>query len=214
MILRPEQINLLRLGLPVIPANGGSDSESQANNTSTTTNTNHVTSSDNRIVASDAAIGFNGSGNLVDRSSSSTTVFTDTSNRSTNFNDSSDRSTSIVNTTTDFGSIQAALGGMGTVSKQAIDMADHSITGAISSLKSTGDNGLAMVMAAFNNAGKQAAAAEAMSKSVMDFSSAAISKTGDAYAAAANPNNETTKTIMLGLTAAVAAVGVAIAMRD
>ncbi|WP_343724272.1 hypothetical protein [Herbaspirillum huttiense] len=56
MILRPEQIKLLRLGRPVIPANGdGGDSSSQSNTTSN--NITNTLTQDRRLVVDNGGIG-------------------------------------------------------------------------------------------------------------------------------------------------------------
>jgi len=56
MILRPEQIKLLRLGRPVIPANGAGGDSSSESNTSSTNITNTLTQ-DRRLVVDNGGIG-------------------------------------------------------------------------------------------------------------------------------------------------------------
>lgn len=68
---------------------GGGGGSSQANTstaTSTTTSTNML---DQSMMGGDNAVGLNGNGNLVDKSVTNNTAFTDTSNKSTNFADNS-----------------------------------------------------------------------------------------------------------------------------
>jgi hypothetical protein len=107
MILRPDQLRLLRLTGRANPYNFGGDSESDSSTQTTNQTTNNVQNNDKRNVASDSAVALSGDGNVVDRSSSSVTSFIDSSsttstsltsfidnsNKSTNFSDTSDKST-------------------------------------------------------------------------------------------------------------------------
>lgn len=199
-ILRPEEINLLRLGLPVIPANGG-DSESQANQQTTNNTTNNVHSEDKRNVASEQAVSVSGSGNVIDRSANSSTSFTD----------NSDRSSTTITTVTDFGAIGQMLGTVGTVANRAIGQSEMLGAGAIDSLNKTGANSVMLALKAFDTASAQSANAISSAREVMGFAQRAIDETSDAFATA--KDGGTNKTMLIVALAVVGAVGVAVAMR-
>ncbi|MBV6324363.1 hypothetical protein KVP70_25845 [Duganella sp. HSC-15S17] len=106
------------------PYNFGGDSESDSSTDTTSSTTNNTYNQDKRNVASDAAVAISGSGNSIDRSTSSltsfidssttssltsfvdsstkdsSTKFTDNSNRSTTFTDGSNRSTTFTDSST------------------------------------------------------------------------------------------------------------------
>ncbi|MFA9273409.1 MAG: hypothetical protein ACEQSE_00925 [Candidatus Aquirickettsiella gammari] len=111
MILRPQQIFLLRMGLNKTMANGGgggSTSSQQATSTSTQL-TNDTVNTDRRSVASDQAIALGGDGNMVFKTSNSSAdnsvenSFTDNSqkNTSNSFSDASVRLNTNTNTFSD-----------------------------------------------------------------------------------------------------------------
>lgn len=222
-ILRPEEINLLRLGLPVIPANGGSSKSSS--DTSTTNNTtNHVTSTDKRSVASEEAVSVSGDGNYTDRSSTSNTSFSDSSNRSTNFSDSSNRSTNFSDssqrdsnnvsntsiTTTDFGSIAKSLEGMGAVSTKALDFTGLLSQSAFDSVNKSGANSVTLALRALDTAQAQSANAITSARDVLGFAREAVGVTNEAFATA--KDGGTSKAIMAAAVV-IGIVGVAAAMR-
>lgn len=200
MILRPEQIRLLRLGCPAIPANGG-DSDSQANTTNNTTNTNHINTEDRRVVASDAAVGVSGNGNVTSRTES--TSFTDASDRSTSFTDASDRSTHI--TTTDFGSVTKSLEGLTTMGLAAVDLGDTSVTGAIDALKRIADNNLAVTTKALDLARYSSADSARTVETVSAFANKQTALTNAAFESSAF-GPDLTKNVMWVALAAVAAI--------
>lgn len=111
MILRPQQIFLIRMGQNKTMANGGgggSTSSQQATSTSTAL-TNDVTNTDRRSVASDQAIALGGDGNTVFKSSVSNAdnsvanSFTDNSQKNTSnaFSDASVRLSTNTNSFSD-----------------------------------------------------------------------------------------------------------------
>jgi hypothetical protein len=210
-ILRPEEIHLLRMGRPIIPANGG-DSESEANTTTTNNTRNTAINTDKRNVASEEAVSVSGDGVVVDRSSQSTTNFSDTSNRSTNFSDTSDRSVVTTNTVTDFGAIGKMLETVGTVANRAIGSSEMLGAGAIDSLNKTGANSVLLALKAFDSAQAQSANAVSSSREVMGFAEAALNQSRAAFAEA--KDGGTNKTMLIVGLAVVGAVGVAVAMRD
>lgn len=202
----------MRLGCPVIPANGG-DSDSQANTSTTNNTTNTALNTDRRAVASEEAISVTGDGNAVSRNTSNTTTFTDNSDRSskTSFTDTSNRSTTTISYQTDFGSVQAALGGMERVAGRAVDTSQISINGAIDSLNKTGANSVALAMRAFDMAKEQSANAITNTNAALGFAESAIGQTRAAFAEA--KDGGTNKTMLLVALAVVGAVGVATAMK-
>lgn len=200
MILRPEQIRLMRLGCPVIPANGG-DSDSQANTNTTNNTTNNVTSTDRRVVASEEVVALSGDGNTVTRNDV----------QSTSFTDASDRSTTTITTTTDFGSVTAALGGMERVSSRVVDSSQIAINGAIDSLNRTGANSLTLSMKAFDMASAQSANASTSAAQVLGFATNAMNDQRAAFAEAKDGGQN--KTLLLAAAAVVGVVGLAAAMK-
>lgn len=173
---------------------GSSESDSHVDTTNNTTNTAYNT--DKRTVASDAAVGVGGDGNTVNRS------------ETTSFRDSSDRSTHISYTSTDFGSVSKALDSVTMMGKGAFDLSDHSVTGAIDTLKRISDNNNKVVMAAFDAARGQSADSVRTAQDALTFASKATAMTNDAFAQAKN-GPDTNKTVMY---AAIAAVGIVGAM--
>jgi hypothetical protein len=224
MILRPEQIRLVRLGRPVTPCNFGGGSKSDSSTSTTNDTTNHVSSTDMRNVASDSAVAISGSGNTIDRSSSSVTSFIDTSNRSTltsfvdnstkdsstKFTDNSDRSVTTVNNVTDYGSVNSSLTLAGSMTNKAFDTAALGITGAIDVLKQESDNGLKAIGMAFDSVGKQSALSASSSAATLGFASDALKATQAALQDAKDGGQS--KMVMTAIVAA-GAVAVAFALK-
>ena len=127
---------LIRLGLNPTMANGGGHGGSSSSNQTTNTSTqltNQVTSTDTRSVASDHAVALGGSGNSVLQNTTTLNSLTNNSggnsssvensgNTSSSIADSGNTSssTSTVNTTTDFGAVQASINGMKSTASQAM----------------------------------------------------------------------------------------------
>jgi hypothetical protein len=162
--------------------NFGGDSTSQANTTSNTNTQTNQWNTDNSMQIGDGGIGINGSHNIVDKSVVNNTTFTDTSNRSTNttFTDKSNRSVntdnhSITNfQTTDFGSVGAALSGMGQISNRAIDNAGSAVLTAMQSMASTSANNANLMKQAMSFASDSATTAASSAKETI-----AASKSSD-----------------------------------
>jgi hypothetical protein len=197
---------------------GDSDSDSSTRTTSNTSNT--ATSTDKRAVASDQAVSLTGDGNSIDRSTSNltqmfdssnrSTNFADSSNRSTNFQDNSDRSVHTTYTTTDFGSVNAALTLNGAMTTKALGVADNSVQGAIDVLKLQTTEGQKTISGAFNLAQSSAANAMQNSAQVLGFASSALASTQAAYAEAKDGGQS--KMMMYAIIAA-GAVAVAFALK-
>lgn len=234
MILRPEQIRLLRLGRPATPCNFGGGSESDSSTQTTSSTTNNTSNKDMRNVASDSAVAISGSGNNIDRSSSSVTSFIDTStkstltsfvddsNKSTNFTDNSkkdssthftdnsDRSTTTITNVTDYGSVNSSMTLAGSMTTKAFDVAGLGVSGAIDALKRESDNGLKAIGMAFDSVGKQSAMAQASSAATLGFASDALKATQSAMEDAKDGGQS--KMVMAAI-AAAAVVGVAFALK-
>lgn len=230
MILNPRQIQLMRLGLPIVPANFGGDSDSDSSTRTTNDTQNNATSTDKRAVGSDQAIALTGDGNAVavDRSSTTnfmdssnrSTTFTDLSNRSTNFADTSNRSStttftdnsnrSVTNVNTDFGSVNAALGLGGTMTTKAFDTAGKAIDGAIDTLKLQTKTGADMVSKAFDLSKSAAANAQASSAQVLGFATTALQATQSALTDAKDSGQS--KMVMAALVV-IGVIGVAYALK-
>jgi hypothetical protein len=222
MILSTRQIYLMRLGRPVVPANFGGDSDSDSSTQTTANTTNNTDYNDKRAVGSDSAVSLSGDRNVVDRSSS--TSFTDTSNRSstsltsfldtsnrantTTFTDNSDRH--VVNTTTDFGSVSAALGLAGTMTAGAYGVANNGINGAIEALKLQSKNGVDMVSKAFDLAKSSAANSQQSGAQLMGFATDALQATQSAMADAKDSGQSKMVIYAIG---AIAVIGVAFALK-
>jgi hypothetical protein len=218
MIKSAQQIKLMRIGLPDTPCNFGSESSSSANQTTT----NNVNNIDRRLVGSEEAMLNSGDGSSLTRITN--TNFTDGSNRSTNFTDSSNRSTStnfsdssVRNTTTntnitttDFGSVGAALSGMGTTANLAIDNAGQQVQGAINLLRLASSNGLDMLGTVLDFAAGSAANSDNNIAKALGFAgntiNDAITKTSSAFAQASESQDNKSLKI-----AAIAIVAVAVA---
>jgi hypothetical protein len=170
MILRPQQIYLLRMSGRTTLANGGGGggSSSSTQKTDTTSNlTNNVTSTDSRSVASDSAIALGGANDSVTQNSSTSNSYSNSGNTSTstafasnsnNTNTNSGNTTSSINyTTTDFGSVQSALDAMKTTAGLAVGLSGSVAGDAISALTHQSDNSLGMVKDLFNFAAASSA---------------------------------------------------------
>jgi hypothetical protein len=162
------------------------------------------------------------------KDSSSKTTFTDSSNRSTtftdnstsdsstNFTDSSDRS--VHTTVTDYGSVGAALDGMGAMVGRAFGTVDlgfgvagDGIKGAVDTLKLQTTKGYEGVSDAFAVAKAMSASSQANSAAVLGFATDTIKKTNEAFAQADDGGQS--KMVMAALVV-VGAVGVAMALKD
>lgn len=210
MILRPEQIKLLRLGMPATPANGGGSSDSNSSQTSNTSTTNDISTADNRVVASDQAIALSGTGNSAVKVSNTTTNFSDSSNKSTNFTDSSTKTTNTSTTnnisTTDYGSVAAALSGMGATASLAIDGANKSIGGAIDVLKLASSNSLDMLGTVLDFAAGSETNANNSYAKALGFAQQAISQTSQAFEQASqSQDNKSLKIAAFAIVAVAAA---------
>lgn len=190
------------------PYNFGGDSKSDSSTKTTNNTTNWTDYNDQRVVGQDEAIGLSGNNSVVNRNTSNLTSFIDTSNRSsasnTEFTDNSDRSTHY--TTTDHGAVAAGLG-LGT---KALDMAGATTKAAYDALIVQSEHGLKATSAAFDLAKSSGANSMASSAAVLGFASDAIKETRAAFQEAEDGGN---KQIMLYAVLAVAAVGIAMAMR-
>jgi hypothetical protein len=235
MIYSTRQIYLLRMGRPAIPANFGGSSKADSSVKTTNQTDNYAVSTDKRAVAQDSAVSLTGDGNTVNRNSttnfadssnrsttsltsfidnsfkdsSSKTTFTDTSNRSTNFTDNSNRS--VTTTVTDYGSVGAALDGMGAMTSRAFDTADIGIKGAVDVLKLQTTEGYKGVSDAFATARAMSASSQANSAAVLGFATDTINKTNAAFQQADDGGDS--KMVMIAI-AVVGAVGVALVLKD
>lgn len=214
------------------PYNFGGDSESDSSTRTENTTKNDVTNMDMRNVASDSAVAISGSGNNIDRSSSSVTSFIDTStkntltsfidssNKSTNFTDNSSKDSSthftdnsdhsVHNTVTDYGSVNGSLTLAGSMTTKAFDVAGLGINGAIEALKQESNNNLKAVGMAFDSVGKQSAMAQASSAATLGFASQALQATQAAMQDAKDGGQS--KMVMTAIVAA-GAVAVAFALK-
>ena len=199
MILRPEQIKLLRAGRPLTMANGGSDSESDSSQTTTTNTTNNVNEQDRRIVASDAAIAVSGGGSIT---KTDTNNFTDNSNRSS--------STTTNYTTTDFGAVTKSLEGMGQMGTQVVNFSNDAVRGAIDSLNRTGQVQLDSLHSVFDFAAKSSANALTTANQVLGFAQQSEQKVREAWADAKQGPEQK---IMLAIVGAAAVVAVTFALK-
>lgn len=185
----------------------GGDSKSDSSTQTTTNTQNWVTSEDKRIVASDAAIGISGAGNTVNRTQNDTTNFTD--NSATDSGNSTSFSSST--TVTDFGSVTAAIGGMGKMGEAVVGMSGNAIDGAIKSLDKTGVNQLAAMNAVFDFANKSSANSLTTANQVLGYAKDTIGQTSAAFAdAKQGPEAK----IMLAIVGAGAVIAIAFAMKD
>ncbi len=188
--------------------NFGGDSKSDSSTKTTNNTTNWTDYNDQRVVGQDEAIGLSGNNSTVNRTTSNLTSFIDTSNRSssTSFTDSSDRSTHFTSTTTDHGAVAAGLG-LGT---KALDTVGLTAKEAFASLNLQTEAGLNATRAAFDLAKSSGANSGATSAAVLGFASDTIAQTRAAFQEAEDGGN---KQIMLYAVLAVAAVGIAMALR-
>ncbi|QGZ37769.1 hypothetical protein IP92_02939 [Pseudoduganella flava] len=195
---------------------GGGGGSSQANTSTATTTTTSTNMLDQSMMGGDNAVGLNGNSNIVDKSVVNNTAFTDNSNRSTNFLDSSNRSTSTTNnttyTSTDFGSVTKALDGMGKVSDAALTLSGQMVKDGIKGLAEQSKDNLAVLSAAFDFAKSSSAADAQKYTDVIGFAKDTITKAGDAFAEA--KDGGTNKTLQIAAVASVAAIGLAIALKD
>jgi hypothetical protein len=183
-----------------MPMYFGGDSDSDSSTTSTTQNTNYVTTEDKRVVASDAAIALSGNNNNASRT------------ESTSFSDSSDRSTVINNTTTDFGSVSAALGGISSMGKSAIGLADNSVNGAIDTLKQVSNNSLELTLKAFDLARGSSADSVRTVDTVSAFAAKNSQLAKEAFSESTLGRDDN-KTVMYVAIAVIGAVGAAMALK-
>lgn len=192
-----------------MPLYFGGDSSSDSSTQTTNDVKNYATDNTRQLSASDAAVTLSGDWNRVDRSTTSTTNFSDSSNRSTNFADSSNRSTNI--SVTDFGSVGAALGGMGQMTGLALNATGTAVNGVIGAMNKVSADSQKSVASAFSAASASSANALTTSANVLGFASATIDKTNAAFAAA--KDGGASKTVQYALIAA-GAIGVAFALKS
>ena len=174
----------------------GGDSESDASTNTSTSIRNNVSNTDRRGVASEQAISNTGDFNTINRTEN---TYIDGSNRSTNIS-------------TDFGSVGAALGGMGTISSRAIDLGQFAVGGAIDVMKQQTALNAAGIASAFDVAKQSSANALTTAAQVMGFANTQTAAASDAFKAAKDESNGN-RTLMLTALAVVGAVGVAVAMK-
>lgn len=165
---------------------------------------------------------------------SSDTTFTDLSNRSTTFSDLSNRSTTFTDnsvrasntafsdysvrdsnntsstnfssTTTDFGSVRAALDGITQVSSRSVSGAGDMLLNSLGGLKNMSSDNLAVIKEAFNFARGSAVDSNASMVSAFGFAQNSIDKSAQAFDNAATaPDNKNIKY----LAGAVAAIAIA-----
>lgn len=222
----------------------GGDSEAQANtSTATNTRTSQV-NTDQSMMGGDGAVGINGTSNLVDKSVVNNTAFTDTSNRSTNFSDTSDRSTNFTdtsnrsvnsskafsdssnravstsssnstvtnNTATDFGAVVKALDGMNSLSNASVNMSGQMVRDGFGAVSSQSRDNINVLDKAFNFVAGASATNARSYTDMLGFATDTIAKTGTAYADA--KDGGTNKTLLIAAVATVAAVGLAVALRN
>jgi hypothetical protein len=218
---------------------GGGGGSSQANTSTATTTHSSSVNTDQSMMGGDNAIGLNGSGNVIDKSVVNNTAFSDYSDKSTTFtdnsvkdsstkfydssvkdsstkftdssvkNDSSNHSTNYSSTTTDFGSVTAALAGMGQLSSQALTTAGQMTKDGLASVSAQSKDNLAVLNSAFTFASAATAADVTKYGDVLGFAKDTIQKTADAYADA--KDGGTNKTLTIAAVAVIGAVGVAAA---
>ncbi|WP_377704934.1 hypothetical protein [Pseudoduganella sp. UC29_71] len=216
---------------------GGKGGSSQANtSTATSTNTSSV-NTDQSMMGGDNAVGLNGNSNIVDKSvvnntafndsSDRSTTFVDSSNKSTNFSDSSNKSTnfadssvkstvstsssSTVNTVSDFGSVTAALAGMGKLSDAALDFSGVVVKDSIKGLADQSKDNIAVLSKAFEFASKSSAADAQKYTDVLGFAKDNIAQASAAYAEA--KDGGANKTLLIAAVATVGVVGLAFAFK-
>lgn len=181
---------------------GSSESDSHTDTTNNTTNTAYNT--DKRVVASDAAVALSGDGSSITKNE--TTSFADSSNRSTSFADNRSY------TTTDFGSVSKSLDSVTMMGKAAVDLSDHSVSGAIDTLKKLADSNLSSVKAAFDAARGTSADSVRMADAAISFAKQTTDMTNQAFAEAKN-GPDTNKTVMLAALGVIGVVGAAIVLK-
>lgn len=198
---------------------GGKGGSSQANTSTATTTASSSVNTDQSMMGGDAAVMLNGSGNVVDKSVVNNTAFNDSSNKSTNFTDNSDKSTNFSDSsvkldssnrstnysTTDFGSVTAALSGMGQLSSQALTASGLMVKDGLAAVSAQSKDNLAVLGKAFDFAGAASAADVAKYTDVLGFAKDTIAKTGAAYADA--KDGGTNKSLTIAAVAVVGAVG-------
>lgn len=169
MILRPEQIRLLRMGRPTTPANiGGSSSSDSSTRTDATTN-NNISTSDKRAVASENADAITGNNNSVTRIS------------------------------TDFGSVGKALDAVSQTGAKAIDLGQFAVGGAIDVLKQQTSNNLSSISQVIDLAKNYGANAQTNSKDVMNLATSTATIAADAYKNQADSASGNRTIILVGL---------------
>jgi hypothetical protein len=168
----------------------GGGSESDASTNTTTSIRNNVSSVDRRGVASEQAISNTGDFNTINRTENN----------------------SLTVQQTDFGSVGAALSGMGTISSKAIDLGQFAIGGAIENMKQQTALNAAGIASAFDVAKQSSANALTTAAQVMGFANTQTVAASDAFKAAKDETNGN-RTLMLTALAVVGAVGVAVAMK-
>lgn len=206
MILRPQQIHLLRMTgrrhLANMGGGGGSTSSQQSTDTSTQL-TNNVTSTDSRAVASNGAIALGGAGASAMLTNNNTTsnkndftsldhsgnVNTDSGNSSTSF------SSSTTNTVTDFGSVQAALNGMKATAHEAIGLSGDVAGDAIGALTHQSDNSMNLIGDLFNFASASSANSQSTAMHALGL---ADNTTADATKAASDDKKHLTYALLAG----------------
>ncbi len=167
-----------------LPMYFGGDSESDSSTTTNYKISNTATSTDKRSVASDAAVSLSGDGNTVDRS--------------TNIQ------------TTDYGSVGSALSGLGQMTGQALNVTGSAVNGAVGALAGISADSQKSIASAFAAASASSANSMTNSAAVLGFASSAIDKTNAAFAEAKDSG---ASKIMTYAIAAVAAIGIAFALK-
>jgi hypothetical protein len=169
MILRPEQIKLLRMGRPTIPANLGGSSESDASTRTTNNTSTAISTVDRRAVASENADAITGDNNSITRIQ------------------------------TDFGSVGRALDAVTQTGARAIDLGQFAVGGAVDVLKQQTAGNLTSIAQIIDLAKNYGANAMTNSKDVMGLATSTAQIAADAYKNQADSASGNRTVILVGL---------------
>lgn len=123
--------------------------------------------------------------------------------------DNSDRSVNY--TSTDYGSVGLALGGLTQMSTKSLDVTAGAVNGVIGALKGMSGDSLLAMKSAFDFAGGASANSMSNSAAVMGFANSALKETSAAFAEA--KDNGQSKMVMYAI-GAIAVIGVAFALKS
>lgn len=223
MILRPAQIHLMRLGLPVIPANmggGGGTTQSQQTTDTSSYLTNNVRTTDSRSVASNGAIALGGAGDTV---LSTTSTANTTNNSLANSNNTSNGNTSVVSnsgntstvtnklnnsgnttnttyttvTSTDYGAVNSALANMQTTASQAIGVSGKVASDALGDLNLQSANTIGLLSGLFTNASTSSANSQGNAMQALGMANNTTAQATSAISASQSAETKTTQMAML-----------------